>query len=1012
MLTRFRVLNSSFGVPRVLACNAFLLVLVTLLFSTPSPAQTNAEKPITPQQLIDEARKFAQQGTKDSYQKAIEKFEQARVLSRTTGDRRTEARATGNIGLMYSWMGEKERALEYYTQALPIAREIKDVRTEAFFLTKIGLVYYSRGETSKALKHHEQALPLTRTAGDRLLEAEVLHNIALAQDILGEKRKALGFHIQAKEIAREVGDRNGEAVTLGSIANMHAELGEPEKALDSFTQALALFRALKDRGGEAGTLNNLANLYLGLGKPQEAVDYFQQALALYLAIEDQWNAAEVMGNIANAFSDLGNKSSALDYYVKALAVHRQLGNRPSEASALSNIGRIYSITGPVEKAIDYNKQALEIQRAVGNRRNEAYTLSNLAGDYERLGRREEALDLYKQSLTLKIATEDRGGQATTLHAIAVLERNRGNLKEAKKQIEDALAIVESLRARIANEQLRSSYYATVQGIHEFYIDLLMRMHKENASAGLDAEALTASERARARALLETLAEAKADIRQGVDPQLLDRERALQKQLNDKAQEQMQILGAAHTQEQARTITRQVETLTAELQQAESRIKQNSPRYAALTQPRPLSLKEIQTQVLDADTLLLEYSLGEERSYLWAVTSTSITSYELPKRDEIENSARELYGLLTDANQRSSELADLRSGNNQTKKTQSKGGQVPLRSTTAATRLANMVLAPAAAQLKKKRLLIVADGALQYIPFGALPTPTLASVEKNYHPLILEHEIVTLPSASTLAVLRQETKDRTAAPEILAVFADPVFEREDHRVKHANRTSESADKTQSPGSELPVSLQRAMNDTGVRDDRRKIPRLPGTREEARQILALVPAGNSKQALDFNASRQTAISGELSKYRYVHFATHGFLDSLHPELSGIVLSMVDEDGKSQDGFLRAHEVFNLKLPADLVVLSACQTGLGKEVRGEGLVGLTRGFMYAGAPRVVVSLWNVNDQATAELMGRFYRGMLKDKLRPAAALRAAQVSLMKEKKWQSPFYWAAFTLQGEWR
>jgi CHAT domain-containing protein len=190
------------------------------------------------------------------------------------------------------------------------------------------------------------------------------------------------------------------------------------------------------------------------------------------------------------------------------------------------------------------------------------------------------------------------------------------------------------------------------------------------------------------------------------------------------------------------------------------------------------------------------------------------------------------------------------------------------------------------------------------------------------------------------------------------------------------------------------------------------RLPVSRREAELITALAPRGQSLKALDFAASRATAAGGELSRYQIVHFATHSLLNNQHPELSGIVLSLVNERGEPQDGFLRLHEIYNLKLDADLVVLSACETALGKEINGEGLVGLTRGFMYAGAPRVVASLWKVGDSATAELMRRFYRDMLMGGMRPAAALRAAQVSMWKERQWAAPFYWAGFVIQGEWR
>ena len=177
------------------------------------------------------------------------------------------------------------------------------------------------------------------------------------------------------------------------------------------------------------------------------------------------------------------------------------------------------------------------------------------------------------------------------------------------------------------------------------------------------------------------------------------------------------------------------------------------------------------------------------------------------------------------------------------------------------------------------------------------------------------------------------------------------------------------------------------------------------------MAVLPVGKGFQALDFEASRSTAMSGILAKYRIIHFATHGLLNNKHPELSGLVLSLVDKQGKTRDGFLKLQDIYDMKLRADLVVLSGCQTGLGEEINGEGLVGLTRGFMYAGASRVVASLWSISDLATATLMAEFYKSM-ENGMRPAAALRAAQIQMWKQQQWKSPYYWAAFQIQGEWR
>jgi CHAT domain-containing protein len=253
-------------------------------------------------------------------------------------------------------------------------------------------------------------------------------------------------------------------------------------------------------------------------------------------------------------------------------------------------------------------------------------------------------------------------------------------------------------------------------------------------------------------------------------------------------------------------------------------------------------------------------------------------------------------------------------------------------------------------------------------------------------------------------MRREMNERRRAARTVAVFSDPVFSPVDPRVKQARIGGE---KTNGDESKTESDLVRSAKETGVTG----FERLIYTRKEAEAIIALTPPEQGFKALDFAASRAMVMNAGLDQYRIVHFATHGLLNSRSPELSGIVLSLVDEAGRAQEGFLRAYEVYNLKLNAELVVLSACSTALGKEIKGEGLAGLTRGFMYAGTPRVLASLWNVRDAATAELMKRFYRNMLIVKSSPAAALREAQISMWRETRWTAPYYWAGFVLQGEW-
>jgi CHAT domain-containing protein len=551
-----------------------------------------------------------------------------------------------------------------------------------------------------------------------------------------------------------------------------------------------------------------------------------------------------------------------------------------------------------------------------------------------------------------------------------------------------LAQVEIVRSKVSSSLLRSSFFASVQQYREFYIDLLMRLQKEKQGEKLERIAFNASETGRARSLLQLLAEAGTNIHHGIDPALLEHKQALAETIDAKAQQQAQLLNGKHTEEEAETVRRELSTLTTELEQLEVRIRESSPQFAALVQPLPQKLEEIQQNILDRETLLLEYSLGEERSFLWAVTPDSIKTIELPKRAVIEPAARRVYESIT-----------ARTINVPRETLEQRRQRLQLADaeyTSASAILSRMILGPVAAELKDKRLLIVSDGVLQYIPFAGLPDPAASDTRA----LVVDHEVVLAPSASVVGLLRQEKANRKPASKMIAVLADPVFSNDEPRVAatrlaHAAADDKTVDTLRSSGPGV----------DGLR-------RLRFSRQEADEIARLAANGSKLEAVDFAANRKLATSAELGQYRVVHFATHGIVNNSHAELSGIVLSLVDERGKPQNGYLRLYDLYNLKLSADLVVLSACQTALGKEIRGEGLVGLTRGFMYAGAPRVIASLWQIDDRASAEFMKRFYEAMLGQKLRPAAALRAAQVSMSQDPRWRQPHYWAAFTLQGEWK
>ena len=876
----------------------------------------------------------------------------------------------------------KRDAIARYQEAAPLFEAAGDTYRQMLAIQATGIAHAQLSEFRTALKFFEQALALAQTMGDQRSEAPIETLLGGSYDVLGEIAKSHQHYERARVLAGRLNDGPTQGSAFNNIGKLHHDAGDYQRALDYYLQALPLFADTPPR--RAITLNNIGVTYNSMGEPERALDYLQQSLAILQTGSDRNAEAFTLSNIGLAYNYLSKYREALDYYNQSRAMLQKTGNRPQEAQTLDFLGANYSDMGQPEKAIEFHQQALEIQRSVKNVRREGICLANLGHVYGLLKQPDKALDHFNQALAIFRNVNDLNSAAVALEGRARVQLQLGDLSASRKDIEESLSLIETVRARSGSQSLRASYLASREKAYEFYVDLLMQLHAKNPSAGHDAEALQASERGRARSLLEMLNEAPADIEQGVSIDLVKREREIRQAINAKAQRHIQLTAQNGSKQEIDTFAREIRALEDEYQQVQVAIRKASPAYAALTQPQPLGLKEIQ-QLLDPNTVLLEYSLGDERSYLWAVTQDSLKTFALPKADEIRNVAKQVSESVTARSvvksletpaQRAARIA-----------------QADRQFGQAAAELGRMILAPATAEFGTRRLVVIADGALQYVPFAAL------SSSKEYRPLIIDHEVVSLPSASSLAIQRQTLANRKPAPKSVAVIADPVFSAADSRFKSGKRV-EASEETR--------IIEHGPGGSGAQMNVR---RLPFTRQEANQILAVAPAGSFK-ALDFRASRSIATSGELSNYRYVHFATHGFLDTSRAGLSAIVLSLVDENGKPQDGFLRTHDIYNLKLPAELVVLSACETGLGKDVKGEGLEGLTRGFMYAGARRVVVSLWNVNDKATAALMQRLYVGILKNKQTPAAALRESQIAMLKVKQWQSPYYWAGFVMQGEWR
>lgn len=924
------------------------------------------------------------------------------------------------------------QALDSYKQALePLRKEplldSKEPSLKALTLSNIAYTYRLLDDKEQALSFYTQALPLWRAARQHQDEANLSYGTSNSGEVSMFRNPRWGIIAKSDE-----NPRVGEAMTLLNIGEIYRLLGDYPQALYSLKEAKLQWEVLKKRQEygkrkalvldlfEARILRTIYAVYFDLGQEDQGLDYknlAQQELEAFLnaIIRDSWVDAtlggllsdlrdkdlteklyeEMLGlwqgsqeksqkikfYILNEFSNVcanlersEQKQKALDCLEEALGSWQAWADQQKQPESpysrlhvvrqqielLYLISKVRFDLGEKEKASESLDQAWKLWQASKAENSprlfpfykEADILNFRGYVYKDLKQYPQALQYFKQALQLyqKQHLKDLSREAEVYFRIALVERELNNLMGAKASIEEALKRIKVKQPNFTNEeeinyfgirvedfesespkpsvrqqritisspeQLIStpnqepsnyksyidlaSYFSSKQNYYEFYIDLLIQLHQQSSLQEGSRLSFEANEKSRVRSLLAFLNQTK---------------------LNSQGEAQAP--------------------------------NPSNPNGVELTKLLP----EIQQQVLDEDTLLLQYALGEKRSHLWAVTQTGIARYDLPSRKEIKTVAQEFREYLTDPKFRYID--------------QPEPGK----------KLSQMILGDVASQLGNKRLLIAADGYLNYIPFSALPIPQAGNVTNGASeaaPLMLEnHEIVTIPSASTLALLRQKTANRSSPTKTLAVFANPVFSRDN---------ADQADQIYPP--------------------------LPGTATQAEQILKFVSAPEQlKRLVQFDANRQEVFNPEISKYRILHFATHGILDANHPERSGMILSTINARGELQRGLLSTPDVFNLKLSSDLIVLSGCKTKLGTEIRGEGLVGLTSGFMTAGAKRVVASLWSVEDEATTELMKRFYREMFEKKRNPSAALTEAQRSMLKDPKWKTAYNWAAFTLQGEWR
>lgn len=887
--------------------------------------------------------------------------------------------ATGHqgLGVIYARLNRRAEALAEFDRVI----ELRGDNIISYSL--MALVLAREGRSPEGISKLLLSLPLLQANPDDLLERQVLIQ-------LGDLYRRSGNYVKAEyalgrllELARAADDLRSEETALGQLGSLHYRLGNYVEALNYLRLAMDVSKTVAARKSKSQSylhrhLAGIGDIYYSLGDLEAAEQTYLEALKLSAEANDERNRSSVLISLGDIYAERGAFSEALSTYQQALAQGDKQADLTNQLGALNSLSTLHRRLGNQPQALANVQQALKILEGRTEPLWQGESWNSLGNVHLRFGEMPEAVAAFQKTLTIDQTTVPPRIIWEANSGLAAAYAQLGQRDKAREHYELAVDKMESARANLGGEVEKAGFFQDKIATYKRLIALLVTGPAKGARSGDAAVAFNYVERARARAFLDLLAEAKVDVTENTTPDLLTRQQELQERISQ--------LTAQLIKERLPEVTKQnkpkVEELERRLGIADAdladwlrELRRRNPRYAALKYPEPITLSDTQ-RMLDDETILLSYSLAESESFLFAVSRNDFQAKRLPAEKTINANVQKLLEAITDKN-----------------------NPAPAEYRGHAANLSQQLLQPVSRMLAgKKRLVIIADGALHRLPFEVLFQPGVPQRGdlRQWPFLIRQFAISYAPSASVLAQLQNES--HPAAPKSFIAFGDPRYE---------------------PSAE--GALAPTLRATSARG-RLNFQPLPYSRTEIDGIAQLFAKDDRELFFGMAASEENVKAPErLARYRLVHFSTHGYLNETRPRFSGLVLSLpavtdlhsasnpqsAIRNPQSEDGLLSAYEIFNLKLKADLVVLSACETGLGKEVKGEGLMSLTRAFMYAGTPSVIVSLWNVNDESAADLMIRFYRH-LQTGMKKSKALRQAQLETINENGF--PFFWAPFVLVGK--
>jgi CHAT domain-containing protein/tetratricopeptide (TPR) repeat protein len=914
----------------------------------------------------------------DEHEPSRELLEQAVELSRRSHLTAELVKSYSLLSLKSLERGDLAEAESNSRAASRLSGSVSDGTAKAYAHLAAGMIDYYYGTIARAIERLEQAEAVAPQSSDPWLTNQIFLYHGFARLRNAQPVEAENKINQAITQSEALGYEKGRALAYAGLGYVFYSVSNWQKALDSFGKAEESYPDDFEIVERARVLSLMGEIYLHHAYLELAQRNLEQAVSIYENAGYDFGKAGSLRYLAEVYLEAKEIEKARATFAQARSLAVKLDDVYLLADISEGIGNVESASGNHSSAVASYREAIQTYKSVGV---SIPSVEALLGDaYNDLGNRVAARKYYLSAIQASEKTRNTMVLSETLYRLARLDLQEERFAEALAGARRSVELTELLYSEVANFKIKRSYLSAAYERFELLTHLEMREFERSGNNDAARRALVTAEASRTRSLLHALRISGADFVADADPAVLRTEADIRMTLNAKSDALTDLLARRVAAPEAESLQGEITLLEHRLAEISAKLRAESPVYASVKNPPPLSVEDLQKTVLDENSVLLEYSLGEDASYLWVVTSDQFEAFQLPPRNLIEGRIRDLRGLVSARKPVVGESFEQL----QTRVSASDASYPQL-----ARELSTLLLGPAVSRLAGKRLIIVPDGAIHEFPLSALPMPYADSDD----PILLSNEVVYQPSARTLGLLANPRNIRSVpTKKTLLALSDPVFRRDDTRLSPAIDQD-------------PVKIDAAFS---LADSLDGLERLPASGIETRAISEIV-GGPHDVFSDFEATRENFLNSNLSDYMIIHLATHGLVDQERPERSAVILSRFDRQGGRINESIRLRDIYAMKLNADLVVLSACKTAAGKEIKGEGVMGLNSAFLQAGARSVVASLWQVEDNATNQLMREFYGGVARG-LTVSAALREAQLALYRDPQFRSPFYWAAFTLQGD--